>query len=358
MKNQRSLLLFEQSIRSKWTLRNYRKSLARFMDFHKIKDFDSLLEIPSDDLQVMIEDYVIDLKKVVNPNSVSTLMLGIRRFFVMNRIRIDWEIIKNMYPDKVKSSGFKPFTNEHIRRMLDSTSSKRNKAIIHFLASTGSRIGVFDFDLSMKHLKNMDYGCKAVLLYADDIDEYWAFLTPEASKVLGECFEKREKDGEKLTPDSPIFRRRYSLGFEKALPVKLNSVQSALFRIIQNSGIDRHRINKNYDIQMSHGFRKRFNTILKLDNDINSNIAEKILGHSVTHKLDNTYFKPELDDLFKEFKKAVPKLTIDESLIQKEQLKQKEQEIEKLESDKDKRITNLEYYVAELAKRLDSKIDA
>ena len=86
MKNQRSLLLFEQSIRSKWTLRNYRKSLARFMDFHKIKDFDSLLEIPSDDLQVMIEDYVIDLKKVVNPNSVSTLMLGIRRFFVMNRI--------------------------------------------------------------------------------------------------------------------------------------------------------------------------------------------------------------------------------------------------------------------------------
>ncbi len=358
MKNQRSLLLFEQSIKSKWTLRNYKKHLARFLDFVKIKDSDSLLQIPSDDLQVMIEDYVIHMKKTVNANSVSTMMLGIRHFFVMNRKKIDWEIIKKMYPDKVKSSGFKPFTNEHIRRMLDSTSSKRNKAIIHFLASTGSRIGVFDFDLLMKHLKNMDYGCKAVLLYADEIDEYWAFLTPEASKALDEYFEKREKDGEKLKPDSPIFRRRYSLGFEKSLSAKLASIQSAVFRIIQNSGIDRHRINKNYDIQMSHGFRKRFNTILKLDNDINSNIAEKILGHSVTHKLDNTYFKPELDDLFKEFKKAVPKLTIDESLIQKEQLKQKEQEIEKLESDKDKRITNLEYYVAELAKRLDSKIDS
>jgi len=347
MKNQRSLLLFEQSIRSKWTLRNYRKSLARFMDFHKIKDFDSLLEIPSDDLQVMIEDYVIDLKKVVNPNSVSTLMLGIRRFFVMNRIRIDWEIIKNMYPDKVKSSGFKPFTNEHIRRMLDSTSSKRNKAIIHFLASTGSRIGVFDFDLSMKHLKNMDYGCKAVLLYADDIDEYWAFLTPEASKVLGECFEKREKDGEKLTPDSPIFRRRYSLGFEKALPVKLNSVQSALFRIIQNSGIDRHRINKNYDIQMSHGFRKRFNTILKLKNEVNSNIAEKILGHSVTHKLDNTYFVPTIDELFNEFKKAIPELTISEALRLKEQNKLKDEKIKTLESDRN-RIAELEDKVKSL----------
>jgi len=358
MKNQRSLLLFEQSIRSKWTLRNYRKSLARFMYFHKIKDFDSLLEIPSDDLQVMIEDYVIDLKKVVNPNSVSTLMLGIRRFFVMNRIRIDWEIIKNMYPDKVKSSGFKPFTNEHIRRMLDSTSSKRNKAIIHFLASTGSRIGVFDFDLSMKHLKNMDYGCKAVLLYADDIDEYWAFLTPEASKVLGECFEKREKDGEKLTPDSPIFRRRYSLGFEKALPVKLNSVQSALFRIIQNSGIDRHRINKNYDIQMSHGFRKRFNTILKLKNEVNSNIAEKILGHSITHKLDNTYFVPSIDELFNEFKKAIPELTISEALRLKEQNKLKDEKIKTLESDKDGRITNLEVMISELSKRLDSKIDS
>ena len=160
-------------------------------------------------------------------------------------------------------------------------------------------------------------------------------------------FDEREEDGEKLNSESPIFRSKYSLGFEKAKPLRLNSVQSLIFRILQNSDVKRIRINKNYDIQMAHGFRKRFNTILKLKNEVNSNIAEKIIGHSVTHKLDNTYFVPTIDELFNEFKKAIPELTISEALRLKEQNKLKDEKIKTLESDRN-RIAELEDKVKSL----------
>jgi len=352
MEQQRSMLLFEQTIKSPYTLRSYREHLHRFLKFTKLKDYDSLLKLSKDDIQIIIEDYVMYLKKTVNPNSVDTLMRGIKHFFVINKVGLYWELIHKLFPEKVKPSGFMPFATKDVRSMLDATTSKRNKAIIHFLASTGSRIGVFDYGLSMKHLKNKDDGCMAVLIYADEIDEYWSFLTPEATDSLNDYFQQRQDDGEKFTKDSPIFRSRYSLGIEKANPLRLKSVQSLIFRILENSDVKRVRINKNYNIQMAHGFRKRFNTIMKLDSEINSNIAEKILGHSVTHKLDNTYFVPSIDELFNEFKKAIPELTVSKELRLKLENELKDKKIQELESDK-KRIGELERNMANIREHLE-----
>jgi len=359
MKDQRSMLLFEQTVKSPYTLRNYREHLKRFLKFSNLIDYDSLLRLSKDDIQILLEDYVMYLKKTVGPNSVDTMMRGIKHFYVINKIGLYWDLISKLYPEKVKPSGFMPFATHDIRIMLSYTTSKRNKAIIHFLASTGSRVGVFDYDLSMKHLKSMDNGCMAVSIYADEIDEYWSFLTPEATDSLNDYFQQRQDDGEKFIKDSPLFRSKYSLGIEKAEPLRLKSVQSLIFRILANSDVKRVRINKNYNIQMAHGFRKRFNTIMKLNSEVNSNIAEKILGHSVTHKLDNTYFKPSIDELFNEFKKAIPKLTISEALQLKEQNKLKDEKIKKLETDKDRRIDELEKNFASVRRLLeqaDSKV--
>ena len=56
--------------------------------------------------------------------------------------------------------------------------------MIHFLASTGARIGVFDHLLLIKHMRKMPAGCTALLLYAGHVEEYWAFLTPQATQTL------------------------------------------------------------------------------------------------------------------------------------------------------------------------------
>jgi len=55
-----------------------------------------------------------------------------------------------------------------------------------------------------------------------------------------------------------------------------------------------------YDKSLAHGFRKRFNTILKLNNEVNSNIAEKLMAHK--RGLDGHYFVPTIEECFEEFK--------------------------------------------------------
>lgn len=326
---ERSLVIFEQGIKSSYTLLNYKDQLKRFLKFSKLTNCDSLINLPQDKLQTLIEDYVIYLKQIVNPNSIPNLMTGIRHFFIMNRISLQWEIIRKLYPQREKSSGANPWTTEQINQMLKSTTSKRNRAFILFLASTGARIGVIEYDLTLKHLHDMDNGCKAVLLYPNETDEYWAFLTPEASQSLEEYFDERKNNGEIFTKDTPIFTTNYSKNNAQQL-WKRAGATATIYRIIQRGGIARKRINRHFDIQMDHGFRKRFNTILKLQNNVNYNIAEKLMGHK--NGLDGVYLSPTREQCFAEFKKAIPALMIDSSKRDKLIIEQLEKE--KLENEK------------------------
>ncbi len=58
---QRSILVFEQSIKSPTTRLNYKSNLERFLKFAKIRDYDALLSMSEDDLQELVENYVLDL---------------------------------------------------------------------------------------------------------------------------------------------------------------------------------------------------------------------------------------------------------------------------------------------------------
>ena len=326
--SERSIIRFEQGIKSRQTLNNYRDHLKNFKAFVKFESFDSLITKPVDELQGIVEDYLIHIKENRHPNSVPILMLGVRHFFVMNRIPLYWEIIRKMYPPKKKSAGFKPWTTEQIQKMLLGTTSKRNRAIVHFLSSTGARVGVIDENFTMKYLENISDGCKAVLLYPNENEEYWAFLTPEASDSLDEYHEERRKRGELFDENNHIFRRDYSCG-KKVIPMQRSGIISIMYRVIRTAGLERTKVNHHFDIQMDHGFRKRFNTILKLKNNVNSNVAEKLLGHK--NGLDGVYLKPTREQCFHEFKKAIYELMIDDSDRQRlkiEQLKREKSELE------------------------------
>ncbi len=63
-----------------------------------------------------------------------------------------------------------------------------------------------------------------------------------------------------------------------------------------------------YNIQVNPGFRKRFNTISKMNNSVNYNIAEKLMGHK--NGLDGVYLTPTINELFAEFKKIIYKMEI------------------------------------------------
>ena len=73
-------------------------------------------------------------------------------------------------------------------------------------------------------------------------------------------------------------------------------------RIVKSNGIQRKKSCYDSEIQINHGFRKRFSTILKMTG-VNWSIAEKLIGHKTG--LDSTYFKPSVEKCFSEFRKAI-----------------------------------------------------
>lgn len=253
-------------------------------------------------MQILLENYLLELKNTTNPNSIPSKFQGIKHFCIMNQITINWNIIQKMFPPKQKTQSLRAYTQKEIKKFLSNSNNSRDIALIHFLASTGARIGVFDHTLCIKHIKKMPHNCTAVKLYADEIEEYWAFLTPQATKALNRYHDTRKKNGEVFLKDTSLFTQ-----LDSTRPLAWNGLRSIIYRIITKS-ITRSKYNGRYDVQTGHGFRKRFNTILKLDNSVNYNIAEKLMGHK--NGLDGIYFTPTISEMFAEFRKIMYKLQV------------------------------------------------
>jgi len=342
----RAIILFENSIKSEATKHVYLFYLKKFVQFYKLKSIESILDIPDNQLQVMLEDYLFDLKKKVSPNSLNTPFAALELFCIINdKIGINFKKIRKMFPARLKVGGKKAWPTEDIQHMLEATKEIRTKALIHFVASTGCRIGAIK-DLKISNIMDMPHGCMAAQIYEGYNEEYWTFLTPEASDHLKNYLKKREDDGEHLDKNHPLFREKYTIGSAKPKFLKNISVKAFLRRAIDNSIIQREKNGIRYDVMTNHGFRKRFNTILKLNKDISPAVTEKLLGHKIN--LDGVYFTPTREDLFNEFVKAVEDLTIDNSArllartqkleTEKSELEKREREIDDLKENMDKII--------------------
>lgn len=345
---------------------DYNFKLDQFFRFSKIKSVSQLIQTPTIQLE---SELVVYTKHLVNrvklgtlsANTVPKQFKGIKYVLDVNYRENDvrWKSIRALFPPKVKLSGYKAWTNDQIFEMEKYTKTARNLAFLHFMASLGGRIGIHEHDLLMKHLVPMKsskympkFDCYAVLLYADkdesveekdlldsqeDVqsgDSYWSFLTPEATSYLNQYHDQRKRAGEIFTENTPIFRTQYQRKFVNDNVTQLSRAGciSLMNRIFNNTSIIRSKKGRRYDTQLDHGFRKRFNTIMKLESKVNSNIAEKILGHK--NGLDGVYFMPTRQQCFDEFVKAIPQLTVNPINRQKQEIQRQRQHIDQLELQK------------------------
>jgi integrase/recombinase XerD len=268
----------------------------------------------------------------------------------MNDIILNWDKIRRMIPEKTKPTGDTAYTTEQIQILLKNTTNLEYKALIHFLGSSGVRVGSLE-ELKIKHLSDQPNNCKCVKVYADSRHEYFTFIHFEAVEALNDYLDSRKRKGEKITEDSWVFSS--TRNYTKPLPV--SSITSAFGRFVKKF-IGREKAKSGrYSIMSCHGFRKRFDTVLKSNRTVNISLAERLMGHSRTIPLDNSYFKPVIEQLFDEYQKAIPQLVITEKYRLEEQIRNKDKKIHEFESDKDLRMTSLEIMVHELAKRLEIK---
>lgn len=102
---------------------------------------------------------------------------------------------------------------------------------------------------------------------------------------------------------------------------------------MKKAGVARQKVNtKNYDKAVNYGFRKRFNTILKLNNEVNSNVAEKLMAHK--NGLDGRYLTPTREECFKEFRKAISDLTINQTKRQEIEIEKQQKKIDEIGQNK------------------------
>jgi len=321
---------FTQSIKTSSTMKAYKQALDKFMILSKLKSYDNAIKLKTDEVQDLLESYVISLKNR-SYQTVNQYMSGVELFFDMNKVLYYKRILRKLLPGNDKEPGGKlPYTTEEIERMLSVTTKLRTKALIHYFASTGSRpAGIEDPVLRLKHVEDMPFGCKSVYIYDGSKQGYWAFLTPEASNSLENYFSKRKLRGEILTDESPVFSNMDN-GRTQRDYLSQYSARQRINDAIIRAGIERTKKGNRYDKAIIYGFRKRFNTILKLNNDVNSNIAEKLMAHK--RGLDGTYLQPTKEQCFAEFTKAIPELTISPAERQRAVIETKNKKIVELES--------------------------
>jgi len=136
----RCLTIFEESCRSKKTFRDYKMNLDYFLEFAH-KDYDSLLLLSQIELEELLEEYCIFLKRrsennEISPNSVPLLFNGVFKFLKVNRKKFDKDLITEMYPRRKKLGGELAVTTKQCKIMLESIGEKRDKASIHFACLT------------------------------------------------------------------------------------------------------------------------------------------------------------------------------------------------------------------------------
>ena len=312
---EKSLIVFEKFVRAKATKEMYLYCFNAFLKWaqankERLLTADGLLQLKDDALQEIAEDYLMYLRKRLSPNSIPARIAALELFFSMNDKNLNFKKIRRMVPASIKKSGHTAWTTSDIRKILQNTVSNRDRAFVHLLSSTGCRIGALQ-ELKLKHLTNMSDNCKSVLFYEGSEEEYFGFLTPEASKAVDEYVEERKKDGERIDQDSPVFRSSYQVGMQKVKSMSTASAKMIAIRLAKS--VVRNKQGNRYSVMAAHGFRKRFNTILKNNKEGNISLKEKLMGHKGVFVLDGVYHDADVHTLFNEFKIHIVNLTIDES---------------------------------------------
>ncbi|MGI0056346.1 MAG: hypothetical protein ACREAK_03100 [Nitrosarchaeum sp.] len=323
IKETRSYTIFLESLKTDSTKNNYIYFLNKYLDYTKKQTHDELLKETPEKIQQSIDDYVVSMKYSKSKSTIKLYIYAISHFFAINGVTLNDEMIQKLLPDE-NSKKEQTYSTNDVKKILEAIDiskikrhtkwyfrKPRARALIHFFASSGVRLG------SIPYMKFGDIEkigqCYCVRVYANTRHEYLTFLTPEASKSLNEYLATRTN----LTINSSLFDMKYDAirRLISRLVVKANVTST--FPVTQDRTWNKTKqdwcgtsTRLFLDVPMVHGFRSRWNTIMKNNNDINKSMIEVMMGHTPEIKLDANYYRPTKENLFLEFQKGIDALTI------------------------------------------------
>ena len=310
-----------------------------------------------DDFTDFFTRYLTKKKEEIDANSINPIHSAICKFARANKVKFDREYIRDQLPERGGNTQGKGYSTETIAKMLE-YSTWVQKALIHFFAATGCRVGAIE-ELKFKHLKDMLDGSKSVLVYPNHKHEHITFMHSEAVKVINEYRERRENEyQETITDDSWLFVPVQLACRLQGAPMSVQAAREQITRAVKRARIQRKKedVNDRHEVPITHGFRNRWGEIAKTTPNVAYPVLERMMDHN-SSPMGRLYpHTISVDKLFIEYEKLIPQLMISDEARHRDELKQKEKEtVEKLESVKDRRIDDLEsrmYSMQELLKRI------
>jgi site-specific recombinase XerD len=326
-----AFLNFSQTIKSPKTRANYIQALKYYMKFSRLENYDDLLRFSStqDGLLAIQKNIIMFIEyckqRKLSYNTIHGYITGLHHFYEYNDVNLKWKRINAHLPSKEKRIDDRAYTNEEIKKMLD-IANLRDKAILLIMASSGPRVDAVP-SLRIKDLTAVDYNSVSIYeirYYRLSNDEYRGYCTPEAKKAIDEYLRWRKQCGERITENSPLFRKEFSrrddIDIANAESITKASINHIVVELLDRSAVrprgrmtpeelQRGLNTKRTEIQMNHAFRK-----FTISNMIRARLepnARRLLVGQELEGMDSHYDRREQAELLEEYCKAVDYLTID-----------------------------------------------
>jgi len=355
VENPRCFLLWNESFSSVRTQKDYNFKLDGFLKWAH-KDYESILLLTKSELTEILEDYALYKKRRVSINVLSSYFYAIFSYLDFHDREFNKRRIKRLLKGEEENKGGKrAITDQELINMDRYAHSKKARVLLHLFAFTGARPEAIS-ELKLKDTEQMPDGFLCLKLYAGFKKEMLTFLPPTAVKILKEYHSERQDNGEKLGLDSYVIGASKLYATLRPTPIRPTTFAQMMNLMMKNAGVKKIKTTKTrYDLASCNGVRKRFNTKLKRNPEISFAMAERLMDHKVS-ALEEAYTVPTKEELFEEYKKAVPDLIFDEAEKLKVESANKQKKIDELESTKNQlselkaRMSNFEAHLANVTK--------
>jgi len=307
--------LFEKRVyrksRSENSVNTYSRSLERFLDYVGFSAEELAEKVQNGTFNVVdsLNRWLDDLNAHdTAPRTQHVYFQAVKKFVEVTvpDAQVKWKLVE--LPKTWSVEEDRPPTKQELKDVLNHGTLK-DRALILLAVSSGMREGT----LAELQTGDIDFDAfedVAVIKVRPEAAKqrvgYVAFATPEAKNALKQYLELRKRrKGEKETS---LFN------------CKTDAIRARWNRLLKKA--NKAQKKRKFHSLHFHTLRKFFRTNLELAG-VSTSFRERLLGHKGEY-LDEAYFKPQMQALLNEYRKAIPNLTIIEPLAEYEEIRKRQ----------------------------------
>lgn len=332
------------------TKETYRKKYRQFLKFLKLSDTEfanRVLKNP-EFVEESLRRYSEENRDKVSGSTIRGFRDSVRFFLKMRNLdkEVNWDRLNYLIPHSRKIGRDRAPSIEEVRKIVDNADT-RLKSILLVLASSGIRVGAFDY-LNWGDVEPITEDKEVVggklIVYRSEGEQYETFITPECYQTLLEYRSQREKFGEAIKHNSPLIREalntRLLMGNQVPMSiapkrVSSKSIKNEIGHLLWKVGL-RSEKKRTHEFKLAHGFRKFFKSRCESAGVKTLNV-EILMGHRVG--LSSSYYRPTNSELFEDYRKAIPHLTVSE--------------VEEVKLESNRKVGKMEVQIQDILDRLD-----